>query len=154
MTSSIERRLQAVEDRLAIIDLIARYGPAADSAEATTIASLWHPEGTYTVGEVTMVGDEVPTLVDWETHRGYLAAGCGHVLSTPRIDLDGDRATAVNHSIVLQHGDNGWDAVRVSANRWELERLDGAWRVRSRTAQLLDGSIAARGLLAGGALEA
>lgn len=153
MSSSLEERLQAVEDHLAIVNLLAGYGPAADAADSDAIAGLWHPAGSYTVDSVTMVGEEVPALVDWDAHRGYLAAGCAHVLSTPRVTLQGDRAHAVNHSIVLRHDGNEWAAVRVSANRWDLQRVDGSWRVRHRTARLLNGSAEARELLRGVDLE-
>jgi hypothetical protein len=38
-------------------------------------------------------------------------------------------------------------AHRVSANRWELERVGGTWRVVRRTNRLLDGTPEARALL-------
>ena len=56
----------------------------------------------------------------------------------------------MNHSLVLLHADDGWRAVRLSANRWELRRTSDGWRVHARTAQLLDGRSTARELLAEG----
>jgi hypothetical protein len=53
----------------------------------------------------------------------------------------------VNHSRVYLRDGTSWRLERVSANRWELERADGAWRVRRRTNRLLDGDPAARELL-------
>ena len=40
-----------------------------------------------------------------------------------------------------------WRLERVSANRWELERIDGTWQVIRRTNRLLDGTPEARRLL-------
>jgi ketosteroid isomerase-like protein len=72
------------------------------------------------------------------------------VLSVPVVDLDGDHATAVNHSRVYVHRDGEWRLARVSANRWTLRRDDGRWRVELRTNRLLDGDPDARALLATG----
>jgi len=145
--SDLEKRVEALEDRLAILDLISRYGPAADSGESSTIATLWEEDGTYTFDTTTLVGESVGALVNFDTHQAYMSAGCAHFLSTPRIDLDGNHAVAVNHSIVLQRQGQAWAPVRVSANRWELTRVSGRWKVAHRTAQLLDGSEQARALL-------
>ena len=47
----------------------------------------------------------------------------------------------------LPQGRPYWRLERVSANRWELERIDGTWRVIRRTNRLLDGTPQARRLL-------
>jgi len=123
-------RLQALEDRLEILDLIASYGPAADSADAEKIAEIWAEDGDYTFGvargSTTLAGAQVPALVDLPGHRDYLRQGCGHILTTPAIDLDGDRALATNHSLVVVKEGDRWVIDRASANRWELERTPGA----------------------------
>ncbi len=41
VSEALERRLQVLEDRAEIADLIARYGPAADSGDADAVAALW-----------------------------------------------------------------------------------------------------------------
>ena len=82
-----------------------------------------------------------------ERHQGYLEAGCAHVLSAPRVSVEGDVAVAVNHSRVYLKDGPHWRLERVSANRWELERIDGTWQVLRRTNRLLDGTPEARRLL-------
>lgn len=149
MNESVERRLQRLEDRAEIADLIARYGPAVDSGAGAELVELWTADGEYRIGADAVVpADDIASLVEWDTHREYLAAGCAHVLSAARIEIDGDRATAANHSVVFVHRDAGWVADRVSANRWELVRTEGGWRVHLRENRLLDGADAARALLA------
>ena len=59
-------------------------------------------------------------------------------------------AVAVNHSRVYLKDGAYWRLERVSANRWELERIDGTWRVTRRTNRLLDGTPEARALLTPG----
>ena len=66
----------------------------------------------------------------------------------PQVAVDVDTAVAVNHSRVYLRDGAHWRLERVSANRWELERLDGTWQVKRRTNRLLDGSPEARALLA------
>ncbi|MDL9979348.1 nuclear transport factor 2 family protein [Microbacterium candidum] len=145
---TLEERIAAIEDRLAIADLIARYGPAADSGSGEALAALWSDDGEYGFDDTVLRRDELPALVDIEEHRRLMAAGCAHVLSPPRIEIDGDVATAVNHSIVLEYDGTGWMPVRVGANRWELVRAVGGWRIRRRRNRLLTGEEAARALLA------
>jgi hypothetical protein len=147
VSDEIDRRLRIIEDRLAIADLIARYGPAADAGDAEAVGALWDADGDYRFDDVTLVGGEVGALVDREEHRALLADGCAHVLSAPRIDLDGDTAVAVSHSVVLRHVGASWLPVRVSANRWELVRRPDGWRVAHRRNALLDGAETARALL-------
>lgn len=151
-------RLRALEDREAIRDLIARYGPLADTGAAERLSELWTEDGRYAVGGQN--GKEsseakgraaIAALIDGAVHRGLMADGCAHALGPVTIDLDGDRATARGYSIVFRHtGDHRFEAYRVSANRWHLARTPDGWRVTSRENALLDGAEAARVLLAAG----
>ena len=87
----------------------------------------------------------------WRFEETARASGveCGGQASTGclMLDVDGDRATALGHSCVFRHAGEGFEAWRVSANRWELERRTEGWRVRRRVNRPLDGSEAARALL-------
>ena len=146
---AIARRLGALEDRDAIRSLIAAYGPLADSGEAAELAGLWAEDGGYGVGGIgTAHGrNAIAGLIDGETHRALMADGCAHLLGPVAIDLDGDRAVARGHSIVFRHHAGAFAVHRVSANRWDLERRGGQWRVRHRENALLDGAEQARALL-------
>jgi hypothetical protein len=147
--AALERRVQALEDQLAICQLIATYGPAVDSESAAAVGELWSADGVYDPGGVSpyvgraAIGD----LVYGDRHQAYLETGCAHVLSAPRVWVAGDVAVAVNHSRVYLKDGAHWRLERVSANRWELERIDGTWRAIRRTNRLLDGAQEARQLL-------
>ncbi|MDL5487976.1 nuclear transport factor 2 family protein [Microbacterium wangruii] len=146
--SDLDGRLRRIEDRLEIADLIARYGPAVDAGSGDAVAALWTVDGEYAFDDAVLTGPEIADVVDHPTHRRLMAAGCAHVLSPPRIDLDGDRATVVHHSIVLESIGGAWTPVRVSANRWLFVRTPGGWRACHRSNRLLTGSDEARALLA------
>lgn len=150
MSARLEQRLLAVEDRIAIEELISRYGPAVDAGNEQAVSALWGDNGWYRFDTSELAAPHIGTLVHLDTHRDFLAAGCAHLLSAPSIRIDGDAAVAVNHSCVLTRSPSTghWVAARVSANRWELLRTADGWRVSGRTAQLLDGTAAARELFA------
>lgn len=146
--AALETRQRALEDELAIIRLIASYGPAVDTRNAAATAALWAEDGSYDFGGPRLDGAEaVGALVDLDSHRAFVAQGCAHVLSLPVVTLDGDEATAICYSQVMVAEEGGWRAVRVSANRIELARGAGDWRITTRETRLLDGSEAARALL-------
>lgn len=150
MADNAAVRLRALEDREAIRELIARYGPLADSGDARGVATLFAEDGIYAVGGMGEAHGHaaIAALIEGPEHRALMARGCAHVLGAPAIELvDGDRATARCHSVVLARAGQGWEPVRVSANRWLLQRSPAGWRVTRRDNALLDGSEAARVLL-------
>lgn len=147
---TLEQRLQALEDRAAIQDLIASYGPLADCGDATALASLWCADGEYAIaGFASAKGHaEIAALIDGPHHQALMAGGCAHVLGPVVIELAGDSATARGHSIVFRQTQAGFEAHRVAANHWRLVRTAAGWRVAHRANALLDGAKAARMLLA------
>ena len=143
----MEERLLALEDRACITELLASYGPLADAGNGAGIGELWDSAGTYTFDSTTLERSQVGALVELDSHRELMRAGCAHFLSSPTIRIEADTATAVNHSVVLVHRDGVWAAERVSANRWELVRTGTGWKVANRTNRLLNGAEEARALL-------
>ncbi|MBX3530199.1 MAG: nuclear transport factor 2 family protein [Rhizobiaceae bacterium] len=146
--AALERRLAELEDRMAILQLIASYGPAVDGLDREGVAALWAEDGSYDFSGTPLQGrDKVADLIDLDTHRAYVSAGSSHILSLPRVTVEGDRAVAVNYSQVFVKDGASWRADRTSANRWDLARTADGWRVTKRTNRLLDGSPGARDLL-------
>jgi hypothetical protein len=146
----LEERVQRAEDRLAIADLIASYGPLVDAGDATGTAELWTEAGFYDVDTGRYEGREgVASMVDSPGHQGLLARGCAHITTAPRVEVRGDTAVAVCHSqlLVRRHEGSGFDVPRATAHRFELVRTDEGWRIDRRTSRLLDGSATARTLL-------
>lgn len=147
--AALEQRLQAAEDKLAIYELIASYGPAVDCGLAQSAAALWTEAGEYVVeGIGSWQGpEELAAMVSGEMHQELIQTGAAHVLSLPQVSIDGDRAIAINYSRLYVRDGDGFRALRVSANRWECERSESGWRVTSRRNRLLDGAEAGRQLL-------
>jgi hypothetical protein len=154
--AALAARLQAVEDQLAITQLVVSYGPAVDSGSAAEVAGLFLEDGVYDsrppgpmegrVGISAMVGSE--------GHQTLIHNGCGHVMAAPVVTVDGDRAVATGYSRVYRRVGEGFEVWRLAANRWELERTPDGWQVRYRVNRLLDGSDEARDLLRRGVARA
>lgn len=143
----LESRLQLAEDRLAIADLIASYGPAVDRRDGLATEELWASGGTYVIGDEVVPFAELAAIVDRPGHLRYVNTGCSHFLSPARIDITGDTAVAVNYSMVVMHEGERWVVDRLSANRWELIRTADGWRVQQRANRTLTGVEEARTLL-------
>ena len=144
---SVEERLQALEDRAEIVDLIASYGPHADSGNGRAIEEMWDAQGTYSFDTTTLEHSQLAGLVEFETHQNYMAAGCAHILTPPTVRIDGDCAVAINYSLVFVNREEPWLAERVSSNRWHLVRTEAGWRVAKRENRLLTGNPKAWELL-------
>lgn len=148
--AQLESRVQSLEDRLAIYDLVAAYGPSVDAGDAAVAADLWTEDGTYDVDTGTYEGrDGIAAMVESRLHQGLLERGCAHLTGPPRVDVDGDVAVAVCHSqlVVRRVDGSGFDVVRATAHRLDLVRTDTGWLVHRRTSRLLDGGEPARDLL-------
>jgi hypothetical protein len=152
MTSSLTDRIDALEalvsrqaDHLAIIQLIASYGPTADSTvdeDATQrLVGLWAEDGSYDItGYGVFSGREVMAPIFRQEHYDLVAGGIGHLMGLPYVVVDGDRATALNHSVVFYKAEDGFFAKRVGMNKWLLSKTAGHWQITSRVNRLLDGS--------------
>lgn len=133
---------------LAVQQLVLGYGPAVDSGTADAAASRWAEDGSYDFQDGVLEGREaVLAMVLGAAHQGLIARGAAHVLTTPHIVVDGDRAVATCYSLLHRYDGKAWVVSRVSANRWELERSEHGWQVTERVNRLLDGSAQARALL-------
>jgi uncharacterized protein (TIGR02246 family) len=147
---SLEQRVQALEDRQAIYQLVCGYGCAVDGCNAEAIASYYAEDGVYAVGDVGAFEGRaaVAAITERETHLGLVRGGCGHISTLPYVVLAGDRATATCHTMVVMNGANGFFVGRLSASRLELSRkADGGWQIDHRQNYLLNGDAAGPALL-------
>ena len=162
MNDSLEDRLRAVEDRLAIFHLIASHPPAADTG-----TDRYYREAFVADGEMDLGGgkgargnDTIGALVKTPEHEAAIAGGLCHFAGLPRVEIKGDSAVALSYLQIITpdrqaaprevsgHGSTtGFRIHRVGANRWELKRGKDGWKVVRRTLRPLDGTDDARALL-------
>jgi hypothetical protein len=148
---TVEQRLQAIEDRLEILNLIAAHPVGADSATHDFAESFWLADGT-----VDTAGQPKPyeAMIGVLNTPGFAEAqrqGIGHFAGLPHITIDGDRAVATSYLQILAadpdgkpfelsaHGaSKGFRVLRLSANRWELQRTPQGWRIWKRSMRGMD----------------
>jgi len=145
---ALERRVAGLEDELAIHRLIVGYGFAVDSGDADATAALFTEDGVYDV-DTTLVMEGragVAGMVRGERHQALLP-NCAHTIGPAVVALDGDRAVATAYSRIYLRQGEGFALLRVSFNRFELERRDGGWQIVRRTTRLLGHDEAQRILM-------
>ena len=160
--SSPESRLRALEDKLAIYDLLAIQPPLSDSGASESTGSLFSEDGEFALpdGQGRMSVDDIKRYMGSTDYKRILDGGLAHFSSHPLVRVGGNSAVAFNYLqlIVPQHegevtsvpglgASKGYFLLRVAICRWDIVRTANGWRVRKRTAQSLDGSPAAWALL-------
>ena len=159
---SLEARLHAVEDRLAILNLIASHPPSADTGADYFTRAVYTEDGSMDLGggKGANGNEAVAAIMTTPEHKAAIAGGLAHFAGLPRIDIDGDAAVVTSYLQILTP-DNGAEPVavpghgsskgfrihRVGANRWELIRTPQGWKITRRMLRPLDGSEPARDIL-------
>jgi len=151
--AALEQEVQGLCDQAEIQRLILGYGPLVDTAttpdRARKVAELWTQHGTYDVGGMRLfAGREELSKLCGEPHFQQAAQGICHVMGAPVVTVTGDEAVALNYSCVFCHdGDGDFFAWRVSANRWDIVRHEGRWKVARRVNRPMNGNPDALSLL-------
>lgn len=134
---ALARRVQALEDELAIHRLMVRYGFAVDIGDAEHTAALFTQDSVYDIDVGVLRGrDGIRQMVSTDPHRS-LVGNCAHQIGPAVVEVEGDRAVATGYSRVYLRRGDGIEVFRVSFNRWEFERRDGEWQIAQRTTRLL-----------------
>jgi hypothetical protein len=147
----LDRRLRRLEDESEIRRLLMSYGPAADAGLTSFAASRWLEDGVYdwdAHGEPHAGRAAVDQMLQSDGHQGLIAHGVAHFAGPLLVEVEGDKATAINYSLIMRREDDRFFVWRASAVRWDVERAGSGWRVRRRTNRVLDASGAGRQLFA------
>ncbi|MDG6101390.1 nuclear transport factor 2 family protein [Dactylosporangium aurantiacum] len=148
--AELRRRVRDLEDRLAIMQILATYGPAVDSGSAGPAAQLWTDDGVYDTYPAVLHGRAaIAAMVDGELHQRLIHAGAAHLQGLPHVEVAGDRAVATAYSQLVLRDDttDSFRIWRTGANRWQFVRTARGWQVTHRVNRQLDGGAEARDLL-------
>jgi len=138
--SALAARLAAVEDELAIIRLIASYGPLVDSGWAEPPAELFAEDGVYDVDGGQLRGPaEIAAMLRGDMHQSCVAGGIAHAMGLPWVRIDGDKAVATNTTQIFLREADQYKPWRIAQNVWHLgrERDGDPWQVRRRFNRLV-----------------
>jgi uncharacterized protein (TIGR02246 family) len=137
MDDQLEARLRRVEDILEIQQLFVDYIEYLDNGDVEAYAGLFAADGQVNLG---MGGratghEEIKELISkvvvGKTGNAF------HIVSSPIITLDGDRATAQVMWTVIDTDPEGKPVVTLLGRHLdELVREDGRWRFQKRKGRL------------------
>ncbi|HEX5586273.1 MAG TPA: nuclear transport factor 2 family protein [Acidimicrobiia bacterium] len=150
---ALERQVVELQDSLDVLRVVASYGPSVDGGAAAEAGLLWTEDCTYDSDNAADPLRGRTTIEELSERVGQVPMGVAHFLNLPVVVVDGDRATVTGHSNTYHQEDGKYVVARVSSNRWELEKIDGRWQIRSRVNRILDGNQEAKELLARGIRE-
>ncbi len=128
---ALERKVQHLEDRAAILDCIANHARGCDRHDVELLRSTYLDDGIDEHGTTVNAG---PDYAAWAnevhaaTSRQHL-----HNITTHRCDIDGDEAHAESYVLVTMLTPDASTAT-VMCGRYldRLERRDGTWRIALR----------------------
>ena len=160
---TIEQRIQTIEDRLEIYNLIAGHPPSADTGADYYAEAVYTEDGVFDRGpdlSGASGNKAIAASLKSPGHQAAIAGGLAHFTGLPHIELDGDRAVVTSYLQILtphksgapidvpNHGSSlGYHIHRVVTNRWELVRSAAGWKIKRRTIRLVDGSEPSREIL-------
>jgi hypothetical protein len=146
--AALERRLNAAEDELAIIRLVASYGPLVDCGHTQLAPALFTAEGVYDVSYGRMVGHApFSEMLQGTDHQQVVRDGIAHVMGLPWVRVTGDSAIAVNSTQLYRRDGEGYSIFRVAQNEWKLARTPQGWKITERKNRLIGPDGEAVGLL-------
>ncbi|HTX84426.1 MAG TPA: nuclear transport factor 2 family protein [Streptosporangiaceae bacterium] len=153
--SDIERRLQSLEDQLAIHRIIMTHPPAADSGEGGFWHVIFGEGGRTDYGQDASLGDLAgivtpEQLAAWTASPRFREAqrsGLAHVSTAPVVVIAGDEAEAWNYHQTIVRTDDGFRVLRLFVNHWQFARSAQGWQLTMRKCRLMDGDEEALDIL-------
>jgi uncharacterized protein (TIGR02246 family) len=133
---------QQALDRLAIQDLLARYGHATDAHDAQAASEMFSADGVFVNGEMELCGREriLEFFSTWHLDPSFAAIANGrHFFSPPQITVSGDRAQASSSMLFVIPTADGLTIASLSTYVDELEKEGEEWLFRSRSVQVVEG---------------
>jgi SnoaL-like domain len=159
---SVEERLRVVEDKLEIYNLIASQPPIRDSLELELMLETFTPDGVLSRGLGKSVRIHDLKGINAAMMRRAAEMGLSHLGTQPYIKLGKNVAVAFSYDAVTvldptadpmevpAHGSGrGHRLFLIAANRWDVVRIEGSWKLSRRDLVLCDGSDAPRELQRG-----
>jgi ketosteroid isomerase-like protein len=147
---TIEERLQAVEDRLEIYNVISAYGPAVDGCNHEAMGRVYAEDGVYDVRDFQYMDGlaEIRKMMAGDRHLSLVGTGAAHIGTLPHVELQGDRAIATNYNLILSRDEGEPVIRRLNISRIYLSRGPDGWRINRRIIDPLDGRQSSRDLAA------
>ena len=134
--ATIEQRVQQLEDREEIRELIAKYCHGVDGRDEDLFMSIWSEDAKYLIG--AQFGDHIGIDAIREILHGLWGAftEMHHWATNVVIELDGDTAKARVNADVTGTDTKGRALMFAATYTDELRRIDGRWKFTVRDIDL------------------
>jgi uncharacterized protein (TIGR02246 family) len=133
--AGIEMRLQRVEDELAVRRVLIDYAATLDGRDYAAYANVFTADGEWTNAGGSHKGRAAirAMLEGMFGPAGTPNAANYHIMSNPRVDLDGGHATATSRYLFMVRGAQG-SPTPMSAGIYhdDLVRQGGGWKIKRR----------------------
>lgn len=126
-------RVRVLEDRLEIHQLYVHYGTHLDAGDFAAYAALFADDGEVLLGPLGRAQGPAAIRGLLERTIADQAAKTIHLITSPAVVLDGDRATGTAMWTVLAPGPDGRPVVTMNGRHHdEFVRTPDGWRFRRR----------------------
>jgi hypothetical protein len=134
--TDLANRIQSIEDRQSILDVLVRYGRLLDEKDLVGYSNLFADDGVWEGGIGSATGpDGIQDMLETVFGRvdpGQYGADY-HIMSDFEIDVSGDTATSWSRWTWVIEGENGKPVPQRSGHYEDkLVRLGGEWKFKYR----------------------
>lgn len=134
--ADLAKRVQSIEDRQAVLDVLIRYGRLLDEKDLVGYSSLFADSGIWEGGIGSATGPdgirEMLETVFGRVEPGQYGADY-HIMSDFEIDVDGDTATSWSRWTWIIEGEEGKPTAQRSGHYEDkLAKLNGEWKFMYR----------------------
>lgn len=141
---TLEDRLDRVEAELAIRNVIARYGMAADCGDVDTALACHTIEAVYVVSnpdagrggdgaDLELTGHKaIEDMLTSDRHQSMLP-DCAHTVGPLVVNVTGNTASVLGYSRVY----HDQKLIRLAANEWVMQREGRTWKITRRESRVM-----------------
>lgn len=134
MSESLEARVARLEDLQAINQLFIDYGEHLDAGDFEAYAELFAEDGEVRLGPMGRATGRAAIQALMTATLGGRVGQTFHIVSSPRIALDGDRATSTVMWSVASLAADGLARLSMVGHHLDvLVKRDGRWYFQRRT---------------------
>lgn len=133
---TIIQRIDAIESRFAIEDLIAKYAQAFDTHDEDMLKGIWHDGATLSLGEALGEHVGVDAILAFARENWAAMPHMHHWMANAIIAIEGDGATGLSSvDSLVTHAEMG--QLQISGlYRDRYERKAGRWAIATRSFEL------------------
>ena len=137
----------SAEDELAIRNVIARYGLAADCGDVETALACHTEDAVYVVsnpnagrgdasGDLELKGHKaIADMLLSDLHQSLLP-NCAHTVGPLVVETLGSTAKVLGYSRVYQNKNGKPELMRLAFNRWDM-RKNRFWKIARRESRVM-----------------